>query len=76
MIKEICGICHTEIILEKDDYARHDDFRGKKLFLRKYYHAMCFNNLFIKIQQKVMQTIMANIPAITKEVKKQMEIAQ
>jgi len=75
-IRVLCNLCHQEINLNKDNYCRHEDFQGKKHIITAYYHNNCFHNMINNMQQKVMQSIFANIPSITKEVKKQMEIAQ
>jgi len=71
-----CNLCNQEINMDKDDYCKHEDLRGKKHVGIAYYHNKCFHNMLSKMQEKVMSSIMSSIPYITKEVKKQIEVMQ
>ena len=56
-MKKICKICQGEIDTNKSDYAKLEDYSGKKLNSIGFYHKKCF---FEKITSKVKEVGIMN----------------
>ena len=52
-MKKICKICQGEIDTNKSDYAKLEDYSGKKLNSLGFYHKICFlDRMKSKAEQK------------------------